>query len=136
MRLRSASRRSNSCLRRAIQLELDASRRNETQDVNHAAELKVRRQPGLPSQHTRTVLYSKDEDMGECDEENLARKFLRLVWAPPNDLDGMKDLMTKDYRMSTARHVAEEQCVFKEWACRMHATLKDVTNKHLELLSS
>ncbi len=45
--------------------------------------------------------------------EALAREFFQRVWAPPHDLDAIDELMTEDYRITTAGQVVEGRAAFK-----------------------
>lgn len=74
--------------------------------------------------------------MAERDGEHLAREFFRRVWAPPHDLDAIDELMTEDYRITTAGQVVEGRAAFKAWVSRMQETVKDATNEHLEIMTN
>ena len=74
--------------------------------------------------------------MAERDGERLAREFFRRVWAPPHDLDAIDELMSEDYRITTAGHIVEGREAFKAWVSRMQETVKDATNEHLEIMTN
>lgn len=65
----------------------------------------------------------------------LAIDFFRRVWAPPHDLDAIDELMTPDYRITTAGEVIEGRELFKAWVAGMQAKLLEATNEHLELFT-
>ncbi len=68
--------------------------------------------------------------------EQLAREFFRRVWAPPHDLDAIDELMTPDYRITTAGKVVEGRSNFKSWVAGMQHLVVDATNEHLEIISN
>jgi hypothetical protein len=68
--------------------------------------------------------------------EYLAREFFRRVWAPPHDLTAIDQLMTADYRITTAGHVVEDRDAFKSWVAGMQALVADATNEHLEIIAN
>ncbi len=68
--------------------------------------------------------------------EHLAREFFRRVWAPPHDLDAIDELMTEDYRITTAGRLVEGRPAFKAWVAAMQGTVRDATNEHLEIITS
>ena len=68
--------------------------------------------------------------------EWLAREFFRRVWAPPHDLDAIDDLMTDDYRITTAGAVIEGREAFKSWVAGMQAVVGGATNEHLEVFTN
>ena len=68
--------------------------------------------------------------------ENLAREFFRRVWAPPHDLDAIDELMTADYRITTAGAVIEGREAFKAWVATMQRVVGDATNEHLEIFTN
>jgi len=68
--------------------------------------------------------------------EDLAREFFRRVWAPPHDLDAIDELMTEDYRITTAGKVVEGRAAFKAWVAQMQTTIGGATNEHLELFAN
>ena len=68
--------------------------------------------------------------------EHLAREFFRRVWAPPHDLDAIDELMTEDYRITTAGRVVEGRAAFKAWVAAMQRTVGDATNEHLEMITN
>ena len=68
--------------------------------------------------------------------EHLAREFFRRVWAPPHDLEAIEELMTKDYRITTAGRVVEGREAFKAWVASMQQLVGDATNEHLEIITN
>ncbi len=68
--------------------------------------------------------------------EHLAREFFRRVWVPPHDLDAIDELMTEDYRITTAGRVVEGRSGFKTWVAAMQKTVRDATNEHLEIITN
>jgi ketosteroid isomerase-like protein len=64
--------------------------------------------------------------------ERLARQFFARVWRPPHDLDAIDELMTEDYRITTAGRVIEGRSAFKEWVGAMQKQVLDGTNEHLD----
>jgi predicted ester cyclase len=67
--------------------------------------------------------------------KQLAYEFFRRVWAPPHDLDAIDELMTENYRITTAGTVVEGRKAFKAWVAQMQKTVGDATNEHLELFT-
>ncbi len=68
--------------------------------------------------------------------EHLAREFFRRVWAPPHDLGAIDELMTEDYRITTAGRLVEGRAAFKAWVAGMQRTVWDATNEHLEIITN
>ena len=68
--------------------------------------------------------------------ETLAREFFRRVWAPPHDLDAIDELMTEDYRITTAGQVVEGRAAFKAWVASMQELVGGATNAHLEIITN
>ncbi len=68
--------------------------------------------------------------------ERLARTFFERVWTPPHDLDAIDELMTEDYRITTAGRVVDGRAAFKAWVGAMQATIQEATNEHLELFTN
>jgi len=68
--------------------------------------------------------------------ESLAFEFFRRVWAPPHDLDAIDELMTEDYRITTAGKVVSGRNEFKAWVAELQKTIGDATNEHLEVFSN
>ena len=66
--------------------------------------------------------------------ERLAREFFGRVWAPPHDLDAIDELMTEDYRITTAGKVVEGRAAFKAWVAAMQQQVGGATNEHLEII--
>lgn len=67
--------------------------------------------------------------------EQLARDFFARVWAPPHHLEAIDELMTPDYRITTAGVVIEGRAAFKAWTREMQKTIGDATNEHLEIIT-
>lgn len=74
--------------------------------------------------------------MQQTDNIELAREFFRRVWAPPHDLDAIDELMTEDYKITSAGAVIEGRDAFKAWVKQMQALIGDATNEHLELFGN
>jgi hypothetical protein len=68
--------------------------------------------------------------------ERLVREFFRRVWAPPHDLDAVDELMTEDYRITTAGRVVEGREVFKAWVASMQQVVRQATNEHIEIITN
>ena len=68
--------------------------------------------------------------------ERLARDFFRRVWAPPHDLAAIDDLMTPDYRITTAGTVVEGRERFKAWVAEMQRSVGEATNEHVEVFTN
>ena len=68
--------------------------------------------------------------------ERLARDFFRRVWAPPHDLSAIDELMTEDYRITTAGALIEGRATFKAWVAQMQRTVGTATNEHLEVFTN
>ena len=73
---------------------------------------------------------------GPSHAEYLARTFFDRVWAPPYDLNAIDELMTPDYRITTAGAVIEGRDEFKAWVGQMQGTVGNVVNEHLEIITS
>ena len=70
------------------------------------------------------------------DAEHLAREFFRRVWNPPHDLNAIDELMTEDYRITTAGIVIEGRDAFKAWVGSMQQSVRDAANEHLEIITN
>jgi predicted ester cyclase len=70
------------------------------------------------------------------DPEALAYAFFDRVWRPPHDLDAIDELMTSDYRITTAGTLIEGRATFKAWVADMQAMIGEATNEHLEVFSN
>ncbi len=68
--------------------------------------------------------------------EHLAREFFRRVWAPPHDLNAIDELMSEDYRITTAGTVVEGREAFKGWVAEMQRTVGAATNEHMEIFTN
>jgi predicted ester cyclase len=68
--------------------------------------------------------------------ERLAYEFFRRVWAPPHDLDAIDELMTENYRITTAGNVIAGRAAFKAWVAEMQKTITGATNEHLEVFTN
>jgi predicted ester cyclase len=66
---------------------------------------------------------------------HLAREFFRRVWTPPHDLQAIDDLMTDDYRITSAGRVIEGRDAFKAWVAEMQRHVAGATNEHLDLFA-
>ena len=68
--------------------------------------------------------------------EYLAREFFRRVWTPPHELDAIDELMSPDYRITTAGTIIEGRSKFKSWVAEMQALIDDAANEHLEIITN
>lgn len=68
--------------------------------------------------------------------ERLAREFFERVWWPPHDLDAIDELMTADYRITTAGQVIEGREAFKSWVGQMQTLVGNASNEHLEIITN
>lgn len=68
--------------------------------------------------------------------EQLAGDFFQRVWNHPHDLDAIDELMTEDYRITTAGQVVEGRAAFKAWVANMQTTIKQAANEHLEIITN
>lgn len=75
-------------------------------------------------------------ERGMATGERLAREFFGRVWAPPHDLAAIDELMTPDYRITTAGQVVEGREAFKRWVGQMQTTVGGATNEHLEVFEN
>lgn len=66
--------------------------------------------------------------------EHLAREFFRRVWNTPHDLSAIDELMTEDYRITTAGTVVEGREPFKAWVGSMQQVVREAANEHLEII--
>jgi predicted ester cyclase len=74
--------------------------------------------------------------MSNTDSEQLAYEFFRRVWAPPHDLAAIDELMTEDYRITTAGAVISGREAFKAWVAGMQSMVGEATNEHLEVFTN
>lgn len=75
-------------------------------------------------------------DMSNPGSEHLAYEFFRRVWAPPHDLDAIDELMTEEYRITTAGRVIAGRENFKTWVAEMQKAITGATNEHLEVFTN
>ena len=68
--------------------------------------------------------------------ERLAREFFERVWSPPHDLDAIDELMTPDYRITTAGQVIEGREAFKAWVGQMQTLVGNASNEHLDIITN
>ena len=68
--------------------------------------------------------------------EYLAREFFRRVWTPPHDLDAIDELVSPDYRITTAGSIIEGRSKFKSWVAEMQALIHGAANEHLEIITN
>ena len=97
---------------------------------------KVATRSVLQYDRSRTVARSMRDRMSIPQAEHLAREFFRRVWAPPHDLDAIDELMTEDYRITTAGRLIEGRSNFKRWVAVMQKAVRDATNEHLEIITN
>jgi predicted ester cyclase len=74
--------------------------------------------------------------MAERDGISLAREFFQRVWAPPHELDAIDELMTEDYKITTAGKEIRGRAAFKAWVADMQKTVGGATNEHLEVFTN
>jgi predicted ester cyclase len=74
--------------------------------------------------------------MSSPDNVRLAYEFFRRVWTPPHDLDAVDELMTEDYRITTAGKVISGRDKFKTWVAEMQKTFADATSEHLDVFAN
>ena len=74
--------------------------------------------------------------MVQSQPERLAYEFFRRVWTPPHELDAIDDLMTEDYRITTAFKVVSGRAAFKAWVAETQKHIPDAANEHLEVFTS
>jgi ketosteroid isomerase-like protein len=86
--------------------------------------------------HLAHTMTETPEMTDATTSERLARDFFRRVWAPPHDLAAIDDLMTEDYRITTAGTLVEGRENFKAWVAQMQRTVGAVVNEHLEVFTS
>jgi len=70
------------------------------------------------------------------DGKTLANEFFARVWAPPHDLDAIDELMTEDYKITTAGREISGREAFKAWVADMQKTVGGATNEHLEVFTN
>ena len=68
--------------------------------------------------------------------ERLARTFFASVLAPPHDLDAIDELMTEDYRITTAGMTIAGRDAFKRWVGDFQKLVGNARNKHLEVFTN
>ena len=73
---------------------------------------------------------------GEATAIGLVRDFFDRVWTPPHDLDAINDLMTPDYKITTARKVIEGREAFRNWVADMQKLVGEAANEHLEVFTN
>lgn len=67
--------------------------------------------------------------------ERLAEEFFRRVWTPPHDLQAIDELMTDDYRITSAGRVIQGRDAFKAWVAELQAQVAGATNAHVDLFA-
>ena len=67
--------------------------------------------------------------------ERLARAFFARVWAPPHDLDAIDELMTEDYRITTAGVTVAGREAFKRWVGEFQKLVGHARNEHVEVFT-
>jgi hypothetical protein len=81
-------------------------------------------------------LKTKASNSTASTAEHLAREFFRRVWAPPHDLHAIDELMTEDYKITTAGKVVSGRETFKRWVSEMQTLIGNATNEHLEVFTN
>ena len=67
--------------------------------------------------------------------ERLARDFFARVWTPTHDIAAIDELMTEDYRITTAGSVVTGRDAFKRWVTDLQKLVGDARNEHLDLFT-
>ena len=67
--------------------------------------------------------------------EQLARSFFARVWVPPHDLDAIDELMTEDYRITTAGVTIAGRDAFKCWVGDLQKLVGEARNEHVEVFT-
>jgi SnoaL-like domain len=73
--------------------------------------------------------------ISDSDNKHLAYEFFQRVWAPPHDLEAIDELMTEDYRITTAGKVIRRRSEFTAWVAEMQRMIVDATNERLEVFT-
>jgi len=68
--------------------------------------------------------------------QQLTYDFFRRVWAPPHDLSAIDELMTEDYRITTAGKIVAGRDAFKQWVAEMQTTIGNAINEHLDVFAN
>lgn len=65
--------------------------------------------------------------------ERLVLEFFERVWHSPHDLDAIDELMTEDYRITTAGKTVQGRETFKQWVRAFQEQLMDAKTENVEL---
>lgn len=74
--------------------------------------------------------------MTDKDGKALALEFFDRVWTPPHELDAIDELMTPDYKITTAGREISGREAFKAWVAEMQKTVQGATNEHVEVFTN
>ncbi|MDO7173721.1 ester cyclase [Mariniflexile sp. AS56] len=64
--------------------------------------------------------------------EQLVNDFFNNVWHEPHNLDAIDDLMTEDYKITTAGSVVDGRLNFKNWVKGFQELLLDAKTESIE----
>jgi hypothetical protein len=64
--------------------------------------------------------------------DQLVNEFFNNVWRKPHNLDAIDDLMTKDYKITTAGNVVDGRENFKNWIKGFQELLLDAKTESVE----
>lgn len=65
--------------------------------------------------------------------EKLVLEFFKRVWHNPHELDAIDELMTEDYRITTAGKVITGRNEFKNWVGEFQKQLADAKTESVEV---
>ncbi|KAB2311483.1 nuclear transport factor 2 family protein [Betaproteobacteria bacterium SCN2] len=68
--------------------------------------------------------------------EHLAREFLSRVWGANPDLDAIDELMTEDYRITSAGTVISGRSEFKSWVSEFQSRMPGARNEVLDVFAN
>lgn len=68
--------------------------------------------------------------------EHLAREFLRRVWGAQPDLSAIDELMTEDYRITSAGTVVSGRDNYKAWVAAFQEKMPGAHNDVLEVFAN
>ncbi|TVZ57653.1 SnoaL-like polyketide cyclase [Flavobacteriaceae bacterium MAR_2010_105] len=65
--------------------------------------------------------------------DKLVLEFFDRVWHAPHELDAIDELMTEDYRITTAGKVIIGRTAFKNWVTDFHRLLLDAKTESIDV---
>jgi hypothetical protein len=94
--------------------------------------------PHWPAHRSRPVAQTLETTLmtDPATSEKLAREFFARVWTPPHELDAINELMTEDYKITTAGTVIAGRENFKTWVAEMQGVVLHAANEHLEVFTN